>query len=291
MSGCTLCPRLCGVRRDAGELGICGVSQKIRVARAALHPYEEPCVSGKRGSGTVFFAGCSLRCAFCQNHVISRGGEPGETVTPRELADLFLDLEERGAHNINLVTPTHFATGVTEALELAKHRLTIPVLWNTSGYERVETLRALSGLVDIYMPDFKYASAELAARYSSAPDYPAVAEEALKEMYRQVGPVVMSAEDLLLRGLLVRHLVLPGNRHDSMAVLDRLAAILPVGKILLSLMSQYTPEFADDAPYRELHRFVTSFEYSRVHSHALSLGFEGYMQGRSSASPRYTPEF
>ena len=291
MSGCVLCPRRCGIDRSGSDRGICGQGIDIRVARAAPHPFEEPCISGSRGSGTVFFVGCSLRCAFCQNHVISQGEEPGQTVSPSQLSDLFLELEAQGTHNINLVTPTHFAEGIAEALELVKHRLTIPVVWNTSGYERTETLHRLSGLVDIYMPDFKYASSQLAAKYSGAPDYPSVASEAVVEMFRQVGACVFDEQGLMRRGLLVRHLVLPANRRDSIAVLDRLAELLPLRDIRLSLMSQYTPAFADDSPYGELHRFVTSFEYNSVLSHAHTLGFEGYMQGRSSASARYTPEF
>ncbi|MBQ9151088.1 MAG: radical SAM protein, partial [Clostridia bacterium] len=287
MSGCTLCPRLCGARREAGERGVCAQGAEIRVARAALHPFEEPCISGSRGSGTVFFVGCSLRCAFCQNRAISRGEEAGKTLTPRQLADLFLDLEAQGAHNINLVTPTHFADGIGEALAMAKTRLSIPVVWNSSGYERVETLRRLVGLVDVYMPDFKYASASSARRYSDAADYPAVAEAALIEMYRQVGCAQTDADGLLRRGLLVRHLVLPGNRQDSMAVLTRLSELLPVDGILLSLMSQYTPEFATDSPHRELHRPVTTFEYQSVLSHAEALGFNGFMQHKSSASSHY----
>ncbi len=263
----------------------------MRIARAALHPFEEPSVSGTRGSGTVFFAGCSLRCVFCQNRRISRGSEIGEEVTPEELANVFFRLEAEGAHNINLVTPTHFADGIIEALTIAKPRLTIPVLYNTSGYERLETLRRLEGLVDIYMPDFKYASRELAARLSSAPDYPEVVEAALLEMFRQVGKYESDENGLLKRGLLVRHLVLPGFRKDSLAVLDRLAALLPKEAFLLSLMRQYTPELAHDASDTSLHRRLTSFEYDTVVNHALSLGLNGYTQAKSSATAAYTPDF
>ncbi len=291
MNGCTLCPRACGAHREAGERGVCGQDNEIRIVRAALHPFEEPCISGTRGSGTVFFVGCTLRCAFCQNMSISRGETTGRAVTPKELAELFLDLEAQGAHNINLVTGTHFTPAVAEALSLAKARLSIPVAWNTSGYERVKTLRMLEGLVDMYLPDFKYASSELASRYSSAPDYPSVAKDALTEMHRQVGACVFDREGMMKRGILVRHLVLPANRHDSIAVLEELAALLPVGEIRLSLMSQYTPEFAADSPHRELRRRLTSFEYESVLSRALELGFEGYLQGRSSASAKFTPDF
>ena len=291
MSKCFLCPRMCGADRQAGERGVCGEGNEIRIARAALHMFEEPPISGERGSGTVFFSGCSLRCVFCQNKAISRGGDGGRQVSPRELANVFFELRDMGAHNINLVTPTHFAEGVIEALELARPTLGIPVVYNTSGYERVETLRRFEGLVDIYLPDFKYASGELARKYSAAPDYPETAEAAICEMYRQVGRYAYGEDGMLRRGVVVRHLVLPSARRDSIAVLDRLSSIAPKSDILLSLMSQYTPEFAADSPYSELRRKVTSFEYDSVLEYALSLGFEGFMQGRASATAKYTPDF
>lgn len=291
MSGCTLCPRLCGADRTLGELGMCGQNDGIRICRAAPHMFEEPPISGERGSGTVFFAGCSLGCVYCQNRDISRGKDLGREVSPRELADIFFKLRDEGVHNINLVTATHFADKVRLALEIAKPTLGIPVVYNTSGYERVETLVSLNGLIDIYLPDLKYASDELAKKYSSAPDYPSVAEKALSEMYGQVGKFEYGADGMLKKGVVVRHLVLPGARKDSMKALDMLAATLPPSEILLSLMSQYTPEFALDTPYKELHRRVTTFEYNAVLQHALSLGFDGFMQERSSATKIYTPEF
>lgn len=292
MSACNLCPRRCGVERQAGEIGFCGQGNEIRIARAALHHFEEPPISGTRGSGTVFFVGCSLGCVFCQNKAISRAEQVvGRTVTPAALADVFLSLQEEGAHNINLVTPTHFANGVIEALTLARPKLAIPVVYNSSGYERVETLRRLAGLVDIYLPDFKYASAELADRYSAAPDYPEVTSAALSEMFRQVGRYKIGENGIMRRGMIVRHLVLPKGRQDSMAVLDRLAELLPASGILLSLMSQYTPTFAMDSPFAELHRKVTTFEYRSVVDHALSLCFDGFMQDKSAATASYTPNF
>lgn len=290
MEGCHLCPRECGVDRVTA-LGFCGQPNEIKIAKVSLHRFEEPPISGTRGSGTVFFCGCSLRCEFCQNKKISRAASDGQTVTPAELAELFLDLQHEGAHNVNLVTPTHFSDGVREALRLAKDRLTIPVVYNTSGYERVEVLRRLEGLVDVYLPDFKYVSPELAQKYSSAPDYAEVCEQAILEMFRQVGCYQTDADGRLVRGVMVRHLVLPSARKDSIAVLDRLAALLPKNEFLLSLMSQYTPEFALDSPYRELHRRLTAFEYDSVLAHADALGFLGFMQGRASASTKYTPEF
>ncbi len=287
---CYACPRACGADREGDICGLCGVGAALRVARVSLHAWEEPPISGERGSGAVFFSGCSLGCEFCQNRPISHGAA-GRDVSEDELCRMLLALQEQGAHNINLVTPSHYAPQLAKVLRRIKPRLTVPVVYNTSGYDTVASLRLLDGLVDIYLPDFKYASSDLANRYSHAADYPAVAEAALCEMYRQVGEVCFSAEGMLRRGMIVRHLVLPSCRHDSMAVLDRLAALLPVQGIRLSLMSQYTPEFAKACPYPELHRRVTSFEYQSVLAHAERLGFEGYFQDRSSATSVYTPDF
>ena len=293
MSKCDVCPRNCNADRDAGQVGFCGQGADIRVARYGLHFFEEPPISGKRGSGTIFFSGCSLRCVFCQNREISRGEGLGANMSVSELCDVMLDLQARGAHNINLVTPTHFTEKIREALLRVKGsgELKIPVVWNSSGYEKVGELSHLCGLVDIYMPDFKYCSQELGKKYSSAADYAEVATEALCEMYRQVGEYKYGDDGMLARGLLVRHLVLPGERRDSMAVLDHLAKILPADKILLSVMSQYTPEFAGDCEYKNLHRRVTSFEYSSVVEHSEKLGFEGFVQGKGSATSNYTPDF
>lgn len=292
MNNCKLCPRECGADRDRGKRGICGQTSKMRIGRAAPHFYEEPPISGTRGSGTVFFVGCSLGCVFCQNRKISRADENvGRAVSVRELVDIFFELESEGVHNINLVTASHFADSVAKALEIAKPKLNIPVVYNSSGYERVETLKMLDGLVDIYLPDFKYASAEVAEKYSSAPDYPSVARGAIGEMYRQVGRYSFSEDGMLNRGLVVRHLVLPSKRRDSMAVLDILAELFSPDEILISLMSQYTPEFAVDSPYTELHRRLTSFEYESVLKYAAELSFDGFMQGRASAKTDYTPDF
>lgn len=290
MTECFLCPRACGARRAEGALGACGEGEEMRIARIALHPYEEPPISGKNGSGAVFFCGCPLHCVFCQNKAISRGGD-GRPYSSEELADELLRLEALGAANINLVTPTHFTDGIIKTLERVKPRLSVPVVYNTSGYESVRTLRELEGLVDVYMPDFKYASSELAEKYSHASDYPSVAEKALCEMYRQVGEYRIGEDGTLKRGLLVRHLVLPSHRADSIAVLRRIAELLPVGAILLSLMSQYTPDFALDCEYKELHRRVTRFEYEAVLAVAEELGFDGFRQSRTSAEKKYTPNF
>lgn len=288
--GCTLCPRQCNTDRAGGSLGFCGMPAELRIARAALHPFEEPPISGTRGSGTVFFSGCSLRCIFCQNAAI-RTPCSGKSTTVAEFCDILRALKAQGAHNINLVTPTHYADKIAEALAAVKGELGIPVVWNCGGYERVETLKMLEGLVDIYLPDFKYVSSELSAAYSAAPDYAAVAAAALAEMYRQTGAVRFDGEGMMQGGVMVRHLVLPGSRADSMAVLDRIAATVPVADVRLSLMRQYTPDFAPRSGPKALLRRVTSFEYDSVMQHAVDLGFEGYFQTKESADSAYTPDF
>ncbi len=287
---CFLCPRGCGAERDAGKVGFCGTDAQIRVARAALHPFEEPPISMERGSGTVFFTGCSLRCIFCQNSAI-RAPEAGKVLSVEQLAELFLFLQEKGAENINLVTATHYADSVAAALQIAKPRLQIPVVYNCGGYERAESLRMLVGLVDVYLPDFKYVSSALSAAYSAAPDYAEIATAALGEMFAQVGRVQFDARGKMTRGVMVRHLVLPGCRADSLAVLERVAQTVPIADIRLSLMRQYTPDFAPaDAP-KNLKRRVTSFEYESVMARAEEMGFEGFFQGKEAASAAYTPNF
>ena len=290
MAACFLCPRMCGADRQAGKIGFCGMGDVPMVARIAPHPFEEPCISGTKGSGTIFFSGCSLRCVFCQNRAISRG-QVGRKVSPDELAEEMLSLQESGVHNINLVTPTHFTEPIVAALWIAKPHLHIPVVWNSSGYERPEILRTLQGLVDIYLPDLKYASQELAQNYSAAPDYPEVAMKAISEMVRQRGAIRFSEDGLCQSGVIVRLLVLPGQRKDAMESLRRLAKMVNPPDIRLSLMSQYTPEFALDAPYDNLHRRLTRFEYDSVVKEAIALGFDGYLQDASSATAAYTPDF
>ena len=287
---CTSCPRRCAVDRAAGQLGLCGAPDHFRVARIAPHLWEEPPISGERGSGTVFFSGCSMRCVFCQNRPISREGR-GEDLTDEALAERILALQEVGVHNLNLVTPTHYARRLRGLLEKLRPRLHIPIVYNCGGYEDVDALRSLRGLVDIYLPDFKYISPELSKSYSGAGDYADVARTALSEMYDQVGGVCFDSDGMMTRGMIVRHLVLPGCRHDSMAVLRALAALLPVDGIRLSLMAQYTPDFAKDCPYQNLHRKLTKFEYTSVLNLAQELGFEGYMQSPESVGAQYTPEF
>ena len=290
MSICNICPRACGIDREKRS-GFCASPEQAAVSRVSLHMWEEPPVSGERGSGTVFFSGCNLRCVFCQNKAISRGDADAKLYSIDALADLFMSVEAMGAHNINLVTPSHFVLPISKALEKIKSRLSIPVVYNSSGYELTASLKMLDGLVDVYLPDFKYASGELANKYSSAPDYPNVARAAIAEMYRQAGAISFDDNGMIQKGVIVRHLVLPSHKKDSIAVLDTLSELLPIKDIRLSLMSQYTPEFATDSEYKELHRKVTSFEYNSVLDHALELGFDGYFQHRSSASASYTPDF
>ena len=285
MSGCTLCPRMCGVDRTV-QTGYCGSGSLAKVARAAKHHWEEPCISGTQGSGTVFFSGCTLGCVFCQNREISRGGT-GREVTPEHLADIFRRLEAQGVHNLNLVTPVHFTQQILQAFQL--YRPAVPVVMNTGGYERIETLRLWEGKVDIYLPDLKYVSRELSGKYSAAPDYFEKASAAILEMHRQQPKLVWEG-DLLKKGLIVRHLVLPGCVQDSLDVLDFLDKNLPKDSFLLSLMSQYTPTEAC-AACKEINRRLTTYEYRKVADRAAELGFAGFAQDRRSAKKEYTPPF
>lgn len=289
MALCMLCPRRCGVDRRLTR-GFCGMPDEVRVARAAPHFGEEPPISGTRGSGTVFFSGCSLGCVFCQNAAIW-GEKFGKTLSVPELADLFLRLADTGVHNLNLVTGTHYTDKIAAALTAVKPRLGIPVVWNSGGYEAAETLKMLAGLVDVYMPDFKYLSPILSAICAHAPDYAEVAEAALSEMFRQVGACRFDEVGMMTRGLLVRHMILPGQRRDSLSVLHRLASFLPVRDIRLSLLWQYTPDFAPAGAPAFLHRHVTRFEYESVEKAAAALGFTGFSQGRGSADTNFTPDF
>lgn len=291
MSACELCPRRCGADRAAGKTGFCRLPEGVFVARAAPHFYEEPPISGTRGSGTIFFEGCTLRCVFCQNRDISRGASR-PPLTDAELLSLFGELYRAGVHNFNLVSPTPYVRALCRVLPEVKKRYPLPVIYNTGGYERVETLRQLAGLVDIYLPDFKYADPALSAAFSGAADYPGAAASAVAEMARQTGKPLFDSEGMLRRGTVVRHLVLPGHRADSFAVLMRLAELFPArDEILLSLMRQYTPDFAPaDAP-RELHRRVTTFEYTKVLSLCETLGFQGFSQQKGAADKGFTPDF
>ena len=285
---CNICPRGCGVDRE-DSFGFCHSGEKPVISRVSRHLYEEPAICGKRGAGTVFFSGCNLGCVFCQNSIISRRSV-GKEFNEKELSELFLTVAASGVSTLDLVTPTHFTPTVAAALTAIKDKLGIPVVWNSGGYESVESLELLRGLVDIYLPDFKYFSPELSAKYSNAADYRERAEEVLSFMYNMLDAAEFDSDGMMKKGIIVRHLVLPGQRKDSIACLRRLAEILPVSDIRLSLMSQYTPDFykGDD---KNLLRRLTTFEYESVRSEALRLGFDGYMQAPSSASAEYTPEF
>lgn len=284
---CNLCPRHCGVDRSV-SLGFCLVGEDPVIARAAPHYGEEPCISGTRGSGTVFFSGCNLRCVFCQNHEISRGQE-GKPVTVGRLREIFLELQDLGVHNINLVTPTHYTLAIAEALDRAQ--LEIPVAWNSSGYDTVESLRLLRGKVQIYMPDFKYSDHRMAKAYSAAPDYPEVARAAIAEMYRQVGPYRLDSEGILQQGLLVRHLIMPGKPANTRGVIDCLTEMLPQGSFLFSLMSQYTPMPGLEA-YPELQQTVTpalsEFCYRYMEKKGIT---DGYFQDLDAATDEMIPDF
>lgn len=325
LADCALCPRECHVNRAAGQVGYCGQTAKIRVARAALHYWEEPCISGTAGSGAVFFSGCQMRCAFCQNYDIA-AGKAGKEIGAERLSDIFLELQEKGANNINLVTPTHFVPQIVDALESAKKKeLLIPVVYNTSSYEKVSTLRMLEGLVDIYLPDMKYVSPKLSGCLSNAPDYFEVAKDAVAEMVRQVGEPLFTASDgsrlnaeqmndacseiadadfLMKRGVIVRHLALPGQEEDSRRVLRYLHETYG-NRIYVSIMNQYTPmpgirnwmeqkrsAGVPEKLYGELDRRLTEEEYDALVDFAIELGVEnGFLQEGDTASESFIPAF
>lgn len=288
---CTLCPRNCGVNRLQGQTGYCGQTAALFAARASLHMWEEPCISGTEGSGTVFFSGCPLRCVYCQNHHIALG-QTGKEISPSRLAEIFMELQEKGANNINLVTPTHFIPQIISALQTAKNNgMKLPIVYNTSGYEKPETLQLLEGLIDIYLPDLKYYSSDLGKHYSNAPDYFSVSTEALKEMYRQVGEPVFDAHTgLLKRGMIVRHLVLPGQMSDSKNVIRYLHETYG-NQIYISIMNQYTP-VTHHPDFPELNRTLTDKEYDDVVDYAISIGVEnGFIQEGETFSESFIPSF
>ncbi len=281
---CELCPRMCKIDREQA-VGFCGMDARVKIARAALHFWEEPCISGERGSGTVFFSGCNLKCVFCQNFDISTGRK-GYFVTIRELSEIFMQLQEQGAHNINLVTPTHFVPQIIEALALSD--LHIPVVYNCGGYESVETLKLLDGYVDIYLPDFKYRSEKLAVEYSAAPNYFEVASAAIREMVAQVGKPVFDEDGLLRRGVIVRHMMLPGCLFDTKKIIDYLYDTHG-NDIYLSLMSQYTP-----MPQAEgkLAQKLNPKHYDAMVEYSVEKGItQAFVQDATSASDVYIPEF
>ena len=286
---CSLCPRMCMADREI-TTGYCGVKNTLRVARAALHFWEEPCISGEEGSGAVFFTGCNLRCVFCQNFQIARA-EQGKEITVERLSEIFLELQAQKANNINLVTATHYVPQVVCALKRAKEQgLNIPVVYNCGGYESVETLKMLEGLVDIYLPDFKYVDTERAKRYSRAENYPEVAKTALAEMVRQQPEAQFDDREMMKKGVIVRHLMLPGGIKDSKAVVKYLYETYG-DQIYISLMNQYTP-LPHVEEYPEINRKVKKFEYDRLVGYAISLGVEnGFIQEGETAEESFIPAF
>lgn len=287
---CLLCPRKCGINRSTGQTGICGVSSEIKVARAALHYWEEPCISGKRGSGAVFFSGCSLHCVFCQNREISDGKE-GKVISKERLSDIFMELADKGANNINLVTPGQYIPDIVWAVNDAKSRgMKLPIIYNTSGYENVTELKLLEGIVDVYLPDFKYMDSTLSARYSRAKDYPSVAKQALSEMVRQQPDVVIdNATGLIQKGVIVRQLLLPGHVNDAKAVLKYLYDTYH-DHVYISMMSQFTPIALKDYP--EINRTVTRREYERLVDYALEIGItNAFIQEGDVAKDSFIPAF
>ncbi|MBO5364815.1 MAG: radical SAM protein [Clostridia bacterium] len=287
--GCVACPRQCRALRSA-EKGFCGVGEDIKIARIGLHLWEEPCISFGNGSGTIFFSGCNLRCVFCQNQMISQGGK-GREISRETLIEEMLNLQERGAGNINLVTPSHYTEAIASVLQDVKHKLSIPVIYNSSGYDKAESLQKLDGLIDIYLPDVKYFSPELSQKYSGARDYFSVAEKAIKEMFRQCGYYQEDEMGHMRKGVLLRHMVLPSCYRDSVKVLDWVAENYAADRMAISLMSQYFPTYRA-TEYPELNRRLTTFEYKKVVEHARNLGFvNGFVQKRESASSSYVPDF
>lgn len=287
---CLLCPRKCGINRSTGQTGVCGVLSEIKVARAALHYWEEPCISGKRGSGAVFFSGCSLHCVFCQNREIS-DGKAGKVISKERLSDIFMELAGKGANNINLVTPGQYIPDIVWAVNDAKSRgMKLPIIYNTSGYENVTELKLLEGIVDVYLPDFKYMDSTLSAMYSRAKDYPSVAKQALSEMVRQQPDVVIDdATGLIQKGVIVRQLLLPGHVNDAKAVLKYLYDTYH-DHVYISMMSQFTPIALNDYP--EINRTVTRREYERLVDYALEIGItNAFIQEGDVAKDSFIPAF
>ena len=287
---CLLCPRKCGINRRTGQTGVCGVSSEIKVARAALHYWEEPCISGKRGSGAVFFSGCSLHCVFCQNREISDGKE-GKVISKERLSDIFIELADKGANNINLVTPGQYIPDIVWAVNDARSRgMKLPIIYNTSGYENMTELKLLEGIVDVYLPDFKYMDSTLSARYSRAKDYPSVAKQALSEMVRQQPDVVIDdSTGLIQKGVIVRQLLLPGHVNDAKAVLKYLYDTYR-DHVYISMMSQFTPIALEDYP--EINRTVTKREYERLVNYALEIGItNAFIQEGDVAKDSFIPAF
>jgi putative pyruvate formate lyase activating enzyme len=287
---CNLCPRNCGINRINGQIGFCGAGANVKIARSSLHFWEEPCLSGKNGSGTVFFSYCTLKCVFCQNHKISNGGK-GNEITVQQLADIFMELQNEGANNINLVTPTHYVPQIIEALKKARDMgLNIPIVYNSSGYEKIETIKMLEGYVDVYLPDFKYFSEEYSNKYSKASDYPEYARSAIDEMVRQVGAPIFDENGIMLKGVIIRHLMLPGLLLDSKKVVEYIYKMY-INSVYISIMNQYTPlDIVGDYP--EINRRLNPRHYNKVIDYAIDLGVENaFIQEGDTASESFIPDF
>ena len=288
MKGCYQCPRKCGADRTS-KAGACGCTDTVKVAKYMVHMWEEPCVSSEKGSGCIFFSGCPLGCVYCQNKEISHGLK-GEEISILRLSQIMLELQDKGVNNINLVTPTHFSSQIRQAIDLIRDKLKIPVIYNTSGYESPEEILKMADYVDVFLTDIKYYSPDASLKYSKAKDYYKVAKEALLAMLSIQPKVAFEESGLIKKGVIVRHLVLPTLRKDSIKILEDLRDSIDISSIKLSLMSQYTPDFCPDE-FKELKRKITGFEYDSVLNRAIELGYDGYFQDRSSSSRRYTPEF
>lgn len=287
LHNCMLCPRKCGADRYRSA-GFCGCGAEIKAAKAFLHMWEEPCISGGNGAGTVFFSGCDLKCCFCQNYEISCNNY-GKEISVERLSEIFLELQQQGADNIDLVSPTPYVPQIIKALDICGSDLKIPIVYNTGGYELSETLEMLNGYVDVYLPDMKYYDSALGEKYSAVKDYFEITSDAIKEMYRQVGPVKIE-NGLIKKGVIIRHLALPSHRKDSEKILEWTAETFPEKSVLVSLMSQYFPVYRS-FEHKEISRRISTFEYNFLLDKAAELGLEGYMQERSSAVSDYTPDF
>ena len=288
-SDCTLCPRNCNVDRSKSK-GYCRETEELVVARAALHMWEEPCISGENGSGTIFFSGCSVGCVYCQNHNIA-SGRAGKIIATERLAEIFIELQNKGAHNINLVTPGHYVPHIIEAVNISKNNeFNIPLVYNTGGYEKIETLQLLDGIVDIYLPDLKYINENIAQKYSNCRDYFSYASKALKEMVRQVGEPQFDNDGIMTKGVIVRHMMLPGCLEDSKNIIKYLHDTFD-NKIFISIMNQYTP-LPHVIKYPEINRKITDDEYDILIDYAVNLGVEnGFIQEGETQSESFIPEF
>ncbi|AKA71330.1 radical SAM protein [Clostridium scatologenes] len=290
LESCKLCPRNCGINRLKGELGYCNSGKNIKIAKVSLHNWEEPCISGKNGSGTIFFSNCSLKCVFCQNHEIS-SENIGKEVSIKRLSEIFLEQQKRGAHNINLVTPTHYVPQIIEALKISKASgLNIPILFNTSGYENIETIKLLEGYIDVYLPDIKYFNNKYSQKYSNAENYFAYASNAVKEMFSQVGNIKFNKDGLIEKGVIIRHLMLPGLLFDSKKIIDYIYSTFG-DSVYLSLMNQYVP-MHNAYKFPEINKSLNYKHYDSMIDYCLSLGIKNaFIQEEGTASKSFIPDF